>query len=278
MRRVEFAYALAALLALAAAVGLSLNVRPGQMLNYGQVATVNHRGISQAEYQRALSAMQNGLDRALTRDDRERALHLLIDEELLVQNALNLGLANEDRLIRKNLVQALMASAIAARKAEPDESQLHDFYRQNQALFTEPRASTLEVLAATEPFDASQFLRALDEGAGFSEAGERNGFQMIEMPQELPLAKIGDLLGGPARDTVAGMQEGDIAGPVESLGRKLFIWLKQDRGGPLTFAEARDAVYMEWQRRNDEHTLQTYLAELRRKARIDIHTADSEYR
>jgi hypothetical protein len=75
-------------------------------------------------------------------------------------------------------------------------------------------------------------------------------------------------LGGKARDSIIGRGSGDIIGPVDSSGNTLYIWLMDTQGGQLTFAKAKKNVAIEYQRRQEEHALQKYLARLRKQARI----------
>ena len=103
-KRTTIAFALAAFVGLGAALfsalGLSFEARDS-----AAVAYVNGAPIPQAEYIRALDAMQASLDRTLTEADKARALQILIDEELIIQEALRLDLASDDRLVRKNLTR-----------------------------------------------------------------------------------------------------------------------------------------------------------------------------
>ncbi|MEC8030165.1 MAG: hypothetical protein VX167_05650, partial [Pseudomonadota bacterium] len=56
------------------------------------IASINGEPVSKVEYLRALTAMQAGLDRTLTEADRKSAIQVLIDEEVILQHALNIGL------------------------------------------------------------------------------------------------------------------------------------------------------------------------------------------
>ncbi|MBT8116058.1 MAG: SurA N-terminal domain-containing protein [Arenicella sp.] len=268
----ETAYVLMAALAVSAALLLSLRPDFGAFDGNDNVATVDGTPIPRAELARALDAMQSGLKRQLNDDDRERALKLLIDEELLVQQALRLELASDDRLIRKNLVQALMNSVTSMDASEvPQDAQLQDFYLQNRSFFARPRQVSLRVMAANDDSEAQLFVDALNAGLSFDQAAANARFDSVSLAAELPLGKIGDLLGGAARDAVVSMQAGDIIGPVESSGRQLYIWMTNDQGGQQGFNQVRDQVQKEWQRRQQEQALERYLDRLRKQARITLH-------
>jgi len=106
--RLALIYTLIAIGALCAALYSVLGVN--RFEGRGAVAYVNGDPIAEAEYARAIKAMQAGIERPLTDDDKARALRVLINEELIVQEAIHLGLAQDDRLVRKNLVQAMINS------------------------------------------------------------------------------------------------------------------------------------------------------------------------
>lgn len=270
-RKPEFFYILAAVLALGSALFVALDLSPLRMFsNEGYaVARVNETPIPVAEYVRALNAMQAGLNRPLTEQDKSRALTKLIDEELIVQEALRLNLASDDRLARKNLIQALINSVILLEsgKDAPDQT-LRAFYEQEKPLFSRPVILTVDAFRVTEESNVGVFSEALSDGAAFAEAGRRAGFQAVEIPAGIPAGKLGETLGGNARDTILTMTPGDIAGPIESTGGKLFVWLLDRSGGEQPFAQVRDGVIVEWRRRQEEKALERYLDRLRKQARI----------
>jgi PPIC-type PPIASE domain len=264
------AYAIAAFAALGAALYSALGVSIGRR-DTAAVAYVNGMPILDAEYARARDAMQSGLVRARTAEDNARAMQILIDEELIVQEALRLELGRDDRLVRKNLIQALIRSVTSLNPApEPDEDALRTFYDAETALFSSPRLVTIDVVRADSKSQSQGFMEALQGGASFEEA--RAAFNLLRTPiaPRAPLGKVSDYLGGSARDAIAKMAQGEITGPIATGSGDLFIWLRKNEGAPLSFEEVRDSVETEWQRRRDEQALEKYVTRLRRNARIKI--------
>ena len=266
-----YVYIFAALLALGSALLIALDLSPLKRLvdeSYA-VARVNDAPIPMAEYVRALDAMQAGLARPLTEQDKSRALTILINEELIVQESLRLNLASDDRLVRKNLVQALINSVILLESGQDvSEQTLRAFYEKERAMFSRPIRVTVNAFRVIDKENVGIFTDALSSGVAFSEAGETAGFQVVEIPAGIPAGKLGEILGGRARDAILAMTPGDIAGPIESTGGELFIWLLKRDGGEQSFAEVRDSVMAEWQRRQEEMALDRYLDRLRKQARI----------
>lgn len=264
-------YVLAAVLALGSALLIALDLSPIHRLSDRSyaIARVNDTPIPVAEYARALDAMQAGLDRPLTEQDKSRALTTLINEELIVQEALRLNLASDDRLVRKNLVQALINSVVLLESGQDvSEQTLRVFYEDEKALFSRPVTFTVDALVVNEQDKVDVFIDALNEGVTFAEAGKRAGFLTVDIPAGVPAGKLGESLGGRARDAILAMTPGDIAGPIESTGGEVFVWLLERDGGERSFAQVRDSVLAEWQRRQEEMALERYLERLRRQARI----------
>ncbi|GJL92146.1 peptidylprolyl isomerase [Hyphococcus sp.] len=235
------------------------------------VAYVNGEAIPQSEYARALSAMQAGLERPLSAEDKDRALRILIDEELIVQEAMRLGLPQSDRLVRKNLVEAMIrAPGTLSKTAQPTDKDLRSFFEQNRGMFSEARIVTVEAVRASDDASAAAFMSALQSGVSFEAARASANLERVPVPAELPMAKTGDYLGGGARDAIAAMKTADIAGPIITDGGVLFLWMIKSSGSVRSFETAKDDVRREMERREDEAAFAAYIARLRKNARINI--------
>jgi hypothetical protein len=265
--RAGLAFSLIAIIALGFALYSALGVKMPS--RDAAAATVNGVPIPEAELTRAVKAMQAGLERQLTEADKAKALKLLIDEELIVQEAVGLGLANNDRLVRKNLVQAMMRS-VTSLEADQNisEPELRAFYDKQPALFASPKLVSLTISRVVDENNISNFRSTLDDGKSFKEASEIAGYNVTRLPADLPLGKVADLLGGAVTETVAQMQQGDIAGPVASTDASVFIWMTRSTGGDANFETVMETVRAEIQRRRDEAALDKYIARLRKRARI----------
>jgi hypothetical protein len=74
------------------------------------IATVNDRSILRAEFEQALAMFAADARTAPSEADQARVLRRLIEEELLVQEAVARGLLGSDRSLRETLTAALLAS------------------------------------------------------------------------------------------------------------------------------------------------------------------------
>ncbi len=124
---------------LIASVGLLRDAATAAQLPDGVIARVNGTHILTADFERLVSGLQNDTQSLADADTRERLLDRMIEEELLVQRGLELGLAVRDRKVRGDLTSAVIRSVvIEADQREPDSGELERFFEREQAFFTQP--------------------------------------------------------------------------------------------------------------------------------------------
>jgi hypothetical protein len=119
------------------------------------VAWVNGRPIAQESYESALRAVAT--DRkggALREGDRARVLERLIDQELLIDRAIELGLHERDPQIRNQLATAMIDFLV--RRAEDEaraagDSELRAFYEAERFRFARAAQYRVEVEGSAVP-------------------------------------------------------------------------------------------------------------------------------
>ncbi len=108
------------ILGVGAAIGILLSVAgalvPATSDFSGHViARVNEKGISSQDLAFALGRLSNG--RPTTHEPRLQVLQHLIDQELLIQRGVEIGLLDSDRTVRKaismSVIDAIVAAAVA---------------------------------------------------------------------------------------------------------------------------------------------------------------------
>lgn len=267
------------LLAVGAALGLAAALwgalgEPGfGWLGSAAVATVGGIEISRADYERALGALAADKRTPVTDADARRALERLIDEELLVQRALELGLGNSDLAVRKALVDAMIQFAAAeAAGRQPDEAELREFYAGRPEIArTSPQLRVRAVnFPSRDPQHVEAMRAALRAGLGFEAAAASAAAQPLVVPDALlPAAKLTDYAGPAVRDAALALSAGEVAGPIDVAGVPTFVFLVDERAGETPpFEAVRDLVAEEWRRRQAEAALERYLAGLRRTTKI----------
>lgn len=265
-KNADYLFLVAALIALGGALAMALGFA-NQWRVGGVAAWVNGESVSEERYASTLLAMQNSLRRSLTTEDRQRALRNIIDEELILQEALALGLARSDVVARKNLIQSLLTQATVASEVS-DEQTLRAFFRQNKQLFAPPAQVSLQVLQAAGVDQAAMFAEALRQGQAFLEAGQAQGLTPIALPDDLPLERAAGYIGGSALPILKRMAANEIAGPLAFADGFIFIWLTARTDVQISYEQVASQVQAEWIRRQQEEAFADYLEELRQAAHI----------
>ena len=263
-----------------AAGGLLRSGGPGSSLPPGAVALVNDAVIRADDFERLVGGVERDTNAAATEVLRERVLARMIEEELLVQRALELGLARADRRVRADLVSAVIASVTADPEREPTLEELREFYEEEREFFTQPgrmhlRQVFFRVRRAEQ--DAEAALRA-EQASARLRAGESIDGLRAELGDDvispvpaglLPAQKLLEYLGPTAVRAALALPEGETSDPVRSgTGYHVLQVVAREEAIAPVFEGVIDVVRAEWTRRGDDRALREYLDELRERARV----------
>ena len=278
------------LLLAGAAVGLALaslglleeRTDPGR-LPIEAAAVVGDRTIRRVDYQRVLAGVAGDLRSPVDEAMRRRVLDRMIDEELLVQRALELGLAVIDRRVRGELTAGLIDSIVAEVDGEtPSARDVERHYEENRDFFTRPgrlRARTLYFSTrrgdddprgtALERAAAARTRLVAGESADEVEAALADR-QVSPVPGTLlPASKIRDYVGPSVLEALLALETGAWSDPIEA-GGGVHLAKAVDREPSVAppLAEIEDLVLQDLQRRRGDEALRAYLDDL--KARTPI--------
>lgn len=276
------------LLALGAALGLGLAtyqllVAPGDAapLGRGIVARVEGTPIRAESYQRLLAALASDRRTPLSEADRRHVLDRMIEEELLVQYALALGLVTTDRRVRADLVTAVLGTINAgADTYAPDEAAIEAFYAENAEYFARParvHVRRIFFAAGAEPEAARARAReaaaALRSGEPFVAVRERLGDPVVAPVPDAPLppAKLREYLGPSALDAALALEDGAVSDPIETpQGLHVLALIAKTRSATQPLATIRPQVMSEMKRREGDRRLRDRLDELRADADVVV--------
>lgn len=265
-----------ALAALGLVRGASL---PAEALASGEAARVNGVPIRSAVLERAVGALAADKREPLAAADRARALDRLVEEELLVQRALEIGLAQSEPSVRGALVQAMVDSVVAeVESREPDPAQLRRFYEENRSYFGAGERLRVERLVfrpGTRSADpgarAREAQRALSAGEPLEAVAERLADEpLLPLPGGLlPAPKLREYLGPDLVDVLLAAPDARWLDPLEGAeGVQLLRVLERRAAGDAAFEEVAPQVEAEWRRRESDRALRSYLDRLRADAEI----------
>ena len=280
------------LLAVGAAAGLLMAtvglLEPGRGSQTGipddAVAVVNSEVIRRDDYYRLLAGFESDTRNPLTAEDRRHVLDRMIDEELLVQRGLQLGLAQMDRRVRADLTSALIASVVrTAEEREPTKAELREFLESEREFFTHPgrlRVRQIFFRTSGEGGEAMARERAalareaiVDAGRPFGEVAAEYGDESISPPPDvlLPAMKLREYVGPTALSVVDALTPGETSEPVRS-GVGLHLLKLIDRTPAITpaFEEIESQIRVEWLRRTGDRALRAYLDQLREDGDVRV--------
>ena len=274
------------LLGLGAAAGLAVVavglLSPARGLPAHAVARVNDSLIGSGEYERAVAALAADRRSVPSEADRQHVLDRLIDEELLVQHALDLELPRHDARVRADLVAAVIQAVLATvSDTDPSDAELEAFHQEHADYFARPgRARIAQILVRSEPVRspeqalarAREAARRLRTGEAFalvkSELGDA---EVARLPDTyLSPAKLREYLGPSATRAALALAPGEVSDPVSSAQGYTLVWsLGREPGVTPELAEIEAEVRSEWVRRAGDAALRGALDDLRRRAEIE---------
>jgi hypothetical protein len=274
-------------LALGAALGAALAAygiaRPSAArgaLSPDTIAVVNGVEIPKSDHDRALAALEMDRRQGPVAGDGERVLERLIEEELLIQRAIALGLERRDPRARSAIVSALVQSiTIEAEAGEPDEVSLRAHHEKHADYFRDPdllRVEQVFFAVAAGADDATSRDRALAARARLiagAELAELEGDPPpVPLPRELlPASKLHALLGPTAARAALETAPGGVSAPARSGAGYHLLRVIERRAAPRrSFEQVVDPVRADFQRRQGELALRKAIDALRADAQIAV--------
>lgn len=276
-----------ALLALGACVGLIMaasglverwSPSPGE-LPIGAIARVGGKIITQERYLQLLNDLATDQRAPLSAADRQFVFDRLIDEELLIQRGIELGLADSSPQIRKALAAAVIGQLTAEAEASlPDEEALRRLYGSDPEFFTSTARFRLRWLRLPTSDYAAQHkaeeaYRQLSNGVVLAKVTQSTGLEPVPILPDalLPLSKIRDYLGPALAGQASLLKRGVFSKPIEDNGDLHILQLLEYRPEVLPpFEEARPVLEAEYLRRAGDEALRQYLKWLRLRSEVIV--------
>jgi parvulin-like peptidyl-prolyl isomerase len=264
----------------------SHNMMEGSRLSEaGAIARINERHIDRTEFAGAYQALLADKTKAPTAADKRLVLDRLIEEELLVQRGLEIGLLEGDAQVRKAVAMAVIEFVLAQNDSDAfEEGNLRRYYRDNIARFTpagrvqvarifipypDDNADAATRLAATQKLDLIR--TELRAGRPFATVAERHGGEILPTLPRLMLTpiKLTDYLGPKLTEAATLLPQGSIsdalAGPT---GWHFLHIIRNQPGKAPRFETIRPQLIDALRHSRDDEALRAYLDWLRARASI----------
>jgi parvulin-like peptidyl-prolyl isomerase len=211
----------------------------------------------------------------LRQGDAPRVLARLIDEELLLQRALALGLVRREPRVRGQLVSVMIDTVLAeARARDPSDEELRAFYQEQREYFRQPGRVRL-LHRAVPGTDAAARERAVALRTALEQGQVPPPDPALVVAPEalLPAGKLEQYLGPSVLETALALPVGATSQPIASTGGYHVVRVEEREPDVVPpFEAVRASVRAEVVRRRGEQALREYLDRLRSEAAIETGT------
>ena len=274
--------ALNILLVLGVFVGISLAIFSSiQDTNFevdkNWVARVGDIEISREKYLLQLEGLNLDKRVPLKEEDRVFVLERMIEEELLIQRAKDLGMFSTNTMIRGAIVQQMINMIISENSLDiVSTSQLKEFYEANKGFFTSAdRLRLKQIYFSDEKGGALERAQNaylyLVQGNNLDVIDSKSDESALEVPNTLmTLSKVREYIGPSLMQIAKMLKPGEFTSPKKVIGGyKIIVLLERRDASPPDFKEIRDRVKSEYQKRKDDEALRDYLNKLKKWYEIE---------
>jgi parvulin-like peptidyl-prolyl isomerase len=245
---------------------------PRHALTEDTAAIVGSRAIRRVDYERMLAGVERDRRGPIDDGTRRRVLERMIDEELLVQQALALGLAHADRRVRGELVSSLVDSVVAEADAEPPSpAEIERHYAENAGFFARPGHLRVETLFFSTRDRAESARARLVGGEGRDAVAAASADRaVVEVPEVLlPRTKLRDYLGPALVEAIDALETGIWSEPLATTdGFRLVRVVEREASSAPPLAEIEALVRQDLVRRRGDDALRRYLEGLREATEV----------
>jgi hypothetical protein len=252
---------------LAAGFGILRQADSGNELPANALARVNEQIITRDNYDRALVRLgANG-----TSDDAGAwVLQRLVDDELLVQRGLELGMTQSDSAVRNAIIDSLIASVTAeADAASPDDAELQQYLSENTDRFSFVASVSVAAWQTNDEAVAQSFVKRLRDDGSVTTSDTIGPIPDLP-PGLMPVELLRDYLGPGIAAAAADMPVASSA-IFARRGRWLVVQVLEKKSAVVTdLSTIRNRVLLDYRRSLADRTLREYLDDLRRRADVDV--------
>ncbi len=202
--------------------------------------------------------------------DEQELRHLVasyLKESLLVREARELGLEKGDTVVRRRLAQKMeFLVQDAALLAEPDETELRDFFNSKRALYQSPAWISFTQIYFK---DKASALQGLDQLKVQDASAIGNSSSLARHYVRVDEQAVKNVFGPNFSSSAFALDPSQWQGPLKSgYGFHLVRIKERQVAKPLPFQEVRERVLEQWQRTQQDKAKKQYLARLLEKYEI----------
>ena len=238
------------------------------------VANIEGAKITKEKYLLQLEGLRSDKRSPLTQKDKEFVLERMIEEELLIKRALDMGMLRTNPMARGTIVQQMINRIISDNDmVEVSEAELNEFFNNNLGFFTNANRLRVKQIYFQDQEDgttsssqkAKQAFDKLLSGDTFEETKSLGTQTALEVPDTLmTLSKVREYL-GPSLMLIAGkLEPGEFTSPKRvSGGYKIIYLVDKENSKTPDLADIKNQVISEFKKRRDDQSLRNYLEDLK---------------
>ena len=237
-------------------------------------AKIEDQLIPYERYQMQLEGLAKDKRSPLTNRDKEYVLERMIEEELLIKRAIDLGMLENNPMARGTIVQQMIKNIVTeGSRIEPQENELIEFFQENIGFFTKAnRLRVRQIFFSQDDFGDEAFVKAndafvrLNKGENFEEVAISGSKSALKIPDTLMnLSKVREYIGPSLMREAQLLKPGYSSAPNKVSGGYKIIYLvdREDAIQP-EYSNIRSAVLSEFLKRRDDQSLRKYLDNLKK--------------
>ena len=238
------------------------------------VANIEGAKITKEKYLLQLEGLRSDKRSPLTQKDKEFVLERMIEEELLIKRALDMGMLRTNPMARGTVVQQMINQIISDNDmVEISEVELNKFFTKNIGFFTNANRLRVKQIYFQDQEDgsvasfqkATQAFDTLLSGGTYDEAAFLGTQTALQVPDTLmTLSKVREYL-GPSLMLIAGkLEPGEFTTPKRvSGGYKIIYLVDKENSKPPELSDIKNQVISEFKKRRDDQSLRNYLEDLK---------------
>ena len=238
------------------------------------VANIEGAKITKEKYLLQLEGLRSDKRSPLTQKDKEFVLERMIEEELLIKRAQDMGMLRTNPMARGTVVQQMINQIISDNDmVEISEVELNKFFNKNIGFFTNANRLRVKQIYFQDQEDgsvasfqkATQAFNTLLSGGTYDEAAFLGTQTALQVPDTLmTLSKVREYL-GPSLMLIAGkLEPGEFTTPKRvSGGYKIVYLVDKENSKPPELSDIKNQVISEFKKRRDDQSLRNYLEDLK---------------
>ena len=177
------------------------------------IARVGEKEISRQRFEEIIKVLDDQSNSELTLEKKNLIRERLIDEELLIQRAIELDLVRNDSLVKGNVIQTMFQYIINSNElVEPSEAELREYFSKEKNYFSSGRRYKLKNYTFRNSNDAETAINFLNQSdlESFLKLVETES--AIDLPNVfLTPQKIRDYLGPKVLDELPSLEKGGFS-------------------------------------------------------------------